>query len=261
MTILPEELVKCVEKVLATSTTIPTWDGLAQWDIEYKRTRLANIRAMHYGNLQVLNKLDYAKTMALKEIPGKYQHAEMLASLEKFTSGERSASCAAIKDIGRSMHEWNVAYVVVSSSMRLKDDLFESLGEGMLRNKSGRWYRTSKMYESFIYMARSIGLAEQRWLEAGTLYKDNILQFPTECGFENYIITGKAIVYAGINRGGAPVLLSLDCRFDLDGHIDKLPESFQVLMFKPAEVTVTKKWRKREKTDGEKFEEGLTVAL
>lgn len=32
-------------------------------------------------------------------------------------------------------------------------------------------------------------------------------------------------------------------------HIDKLPEYFQVLMFKPAEVTVTKKWRKREKTD------------
>lgn len=59
-----------------------------------------------------------------------------------------------------------------------------------------------------------------------------------------YKIHGRALVSFGVSKGGVPLLLSLDCTFDMDGHIDGLDRKtvgYDIIAFRPAEEKVTRK--------------------
>lgn len=59
-----------------------------------------------------------------------------------------------------------------------------------------------------------------------------------------YRIHGRALVSFGVSKGGVPILLSLDCTFDMDGNIDGLDRNdvgYDIIAFRPAEEKVTRK--------------------
>lgn len=262
------ELVDAVNKVLASTSRVPSWNTWTQYELESRRRKLSNDRAAQYNALQVLNSVKRAVSRTNYKVPPRIKSEHVVRELDKVDSKERHNAKAFINELNGQIRKFSVAYTVVTSSYLLADEVFYRL-EGheppMLRNAHGRWYRTESMRNVYAEMLKNStmslrdSLLETRRTASLAMYDKFINKFDPQEDFESYKITGKAIVYAGTTAGGCPVLLSLNCTFDINGVIDDLPSSYRVLMFKPRKSTVTKTWVHRKKSEA-KSEEGLTVA-
>ena len=264
------ELVDAVNKVLASTSRVPSWNTWTQYELESRRRKLSNDRAAQYNALQVLNSVKRAVSRTNYKVPSRIKSEHVVQELDKVDSKERRNAKAFINGLNGQIRKFSVAYTVVTSSYLLADEVFyrqEGNEPPILKNEKRRWYKTASMYNVYAEMLRNSkvnipeAIKDCRRAASLGLYTHNIVEFTPEPDFESYQITGKAIVYAGTTAGGWPVLLSLHCTFDLNGVIDGLPEGYRVIMFKPRTATITKKWVRPKKTDGEKFEEGLTVSV
>ena len=234
---------------------------MGQWEIEAKRHKLRRQRASQYGVLQVLNAVHRSAVKTKRTLPEDIRSEHLSQELHKLDEKERRNAWSFINDLNFHIRQLNVAYTVVASSWLLADSVIyrqEGNEPPMLKNEKRRWYKTASMYNVYAEMLRNSKanipgpIRERRRAASLGLYTHNIVEFTPEPDFESYQITGKAIVYAGTTAGGWPVLLSLHCTFDLNGAIDGLPEGYRVIMFKPRTTTITKKWVRPKKTDGDK---------
>lgn len=264
------ELVETVNQVLASTSLIPTWDRMGQWELESRRRKLRRQRASQYGVLQILNAVHRSALKAKRVLPEDIRPEHLSLELSKLDEKERRNAKAFINEMDIYIRQINVAYTVVASSLLLADSVIyrqEGHEPPMLKNEKRRWYNTASMRNVYGEMLKNSkvnipeAIKECRRAASLGLYTHNIVDFAPETDFESYKITGKAIVYAGTTAGGWPVLLSLHCTFDLNGVINGLPEGYRVIMFKPHTATITKKWVRPKQTDGEKFEEGLTIVI
>jgi hypothetical protein len=72
-----------------------------------------------------------------------------------------------------------------------------------------------------------------------------------------YRIHGRALVSFGVSKGGVPLLLSLDCNFDMDGNIDGLDRKtvgYDIIAFRPIEEKVIRKVERVARADALKME-------
>ena len=243
------ELVDAVSKVLVSKATVPTWNTYTQWELESRRRKLSDDRAAQYNVLQVLNSVKRAVNRTNYKVPPTLRSEHVVQELYKVDSKERRNAKAFINELNGKIRQLSVAYTVVTSSKLLAHNVIYCM-EGheppMLKNKHGRWYKTPNMrnaYDEMLHKADEVLQEPLReyWRSASMIsYDKNIVEYVPEPDFDSYLFTGKAIVYAGTTAGGWPVLLSLNCKFDLNGVIDGLPDSYRVIMFKPRKVTVTK---------------------
>jgi hypothetical protein len=258
------ELVDAVNKVLASTSRIPAWNTWTQWELESRRRKLSDDRAAQYNALQVLNAVRRAVKRTNYKVPPRIKSEHISKELYKLDEKERRVAKAFINELNGKIRQLSVAYTVVTSSYLLADEVFyrvEGHEPTMLRNAHGRWYRTESMRNVYAEMLKNSTmslhetLVESRRTASLVMYDKYINKFEPQEDFESYKITGKAIVYAGTTAGGCPVLLSLNCTFDINGVIDGLPAGYRVIMFKPRTATITKKWVRRKKSE-DKFEEG-----
>lgn len=263
------ELVDVVNKVLTGTSLIPTWDRMGQWELESNRHKLRRQRASQYGVLQILNAVHRSALKTKRALPEDIRPEHLSHELAKLDETERRNARAFINELDIRIRQLNVAYTVVASSWLLADSVIyrqEGKEPPMLKNEKRRWYKTTSMCKVYGEMLRNSKvnipevIKECRRAASLGLYTHNIVDFAPEPDFESYKITGKAIVYAGTTAGGWPVLLSLDCTFDLNGVIDGLPEGYRVIMFKPRTATITKKWA-RPKFSGKETIEDLYPAI
>ena len=71
-------------------------------------------------------------------------------------------------------------------------------------------------------------------------YTKNVVPYQmSDPGVENIRFYGRAIVWCGDNIDNVPLLISLKCKFDADGNIEGLPDTYKILMFHPIKVTAT----------------------
>ena len=236
------ELVDAVNKVLASTSRVPSWNTWTQYELESRRRKLSNDRAAQYNALQVLNSVKRAVSRTNYKVPSRIKSEHVVQELDKVDSKERRNAKAFINGLNGQIRKFSVAYTVVTSSYLLADEVFyrqEGNEPPILKNEKRRWYKTASMYNVYAEMLRNS--------------KVNIPEAIKDCR--------RAASLGLSTAGGWPVLLSLHCTFDLNGVIDGLPEGYRVIMFKPRTATITKKWVRPKKTDGEKFEEGLTVSV
>lgn len=85
-----------------------------------------------------------------------------------------------------------------------------------------------------------------------TAFAENVKTFTAPEGkFVNYRIHGRAVVSFGVSEGGVPMLLSLDCTFNLDGVIDGLDGTdYTIIAFRPFEEMAVKEFPRIRRSDG-----------
>lgn len=83
-------------------------------------------------------------------------------------------------------------------------------------------------------------------------FTDNVKTFTAPEGkFVDYRIHGRAVVSFGVSEGGVPMLLSLDCTFNLDGVIDGLDGvEYTIIAFRPFEEIAVKEYPRIRRSDG-----------
>lgn len=280
MVLNAKELADVVSEVKKEKSYLPIWSGMAQWTIEATRKKLSRQRASQYGVLQVLHASREAAYRVNRSLAPDLRSDHLTAEMEKLNSKEKAHAKAFIGELDAKIRQLNVAYVVVASMGRLASGLISVDGRStpeILRNRRGRWHCTEAMRSAYGEMVDTMGMPSLSVEDTVALrkqvsrlaYDRYITRFDPGDDYEKYIISGKAIVFAGNTAGGFPVLLSLDCTFDPEGRVEDLPESYRVIMFKPRTSTVVKKWKFRKKPEsqeaspgeGEAFEEGLTTAI
>ena len=238
---------------------VMSYDGMTQWIIECSRRKLMAERTVHYNALHLLNRTERTAYKVSRQFEPKAAPERLAKELTSLVEKERRESQAIIKDLDRQIDRLNAAYTVVTSSMLLYNNVIQLSSDStaivpILKNAKGRWHATEAMRSAYLAMLETtfrhsdpspLGktLGERIYTMSAELYGNNIKMFSTEVEYYSYMVTGKAIVYAGNTAGNLPVLLSLNCAFDLDGKIDGLPDSFRVLMFKPKTTTVVAPWQ------------------
>lgn len=287
MVLNAKELADVVSAVKDDKSYMPTWSGMAQWTIEATRKKLSRQRASQYGVLQVLHASREAAYRVNRRLAPDLRSDHLTTEMEKLNSTEKAHAKAFIGELDARIRQLNVAYVVVASMGRLVSGLISADGRStpeILRNRRGRWHCTKAMRTAYGEMVDTMSMdtmsmpslsaslkdtVELRKQVSRLAYDRYITRFDPGDDYEKYIISGKAIVFAGNTAGGHPVLLSLDCTFDPEGRVEDLPEGYRVIMFKPRTSTIVKKWKFRKKPEsqeaspgeGEAFEEGLTTAI
>ena len=241
-----KEICDVVSVALQSNAEMVTWKRMAQWNIEKRLGKLSESRAVLYNSLHMLNTMENSMNNAGRSFPDKLRPERLTGAINEFIGKERTAGRTLITEINQEIRKLKVAYTVVTNSYQLPSGLFvseENEIPAILRNAHGRWHYTPSMFMSYVGMLdRMKTMSEDFRSKSKELYDRNMVKFPVEDGFETYSIYGKAIVYAGHTEGNQPVLLSMNCSFNLKGHIEGLPDDFVVLMFKPRTTTVTRKW-------------------
>ena len=117
------------------------------------------------------------------------------------------------------------------------------------------WFRLREDTAVYNALAKAYGklISPENDIEASVIhersvktFRDNVPVFSREHGELEleYKLHGRALVSFGVSKGGVPLMLSLDCTFDLDGNIDGLDRNnvgYDIIAFRPAEEKVTRK--------------------
>lgn len=117
------------------------------------------------------------------------------------------------------------------------------------------WFRLKEDTVLYSVLAKAYGklISPTNDTEAAVIHERSVETFrsnvPIFCHEHNeleveYRIHGRALVSFGVSKGGVPLLLSLDCTFDMDGHIDGIDRKtvgYDIIAFRPAEEKVTRK--------------------
>ena len=152
------ELVDVVNKVLAGTSLIPTWDRMGQWELESKRYKLRRQRASQYGVLQTLNAVHRATLKTRRTLPEDIRSERLSQELYKLDEKERRLAKSFINELDIRIRQLNVAYTVVASSWLLADSVIyrqEGNEPPMLKNEKRRWYKTASMYNVYAEMLRN----------------------------------------------------------------------------------------------------------
>lgn len=130
------------------------------------------------------------------------------------------------------------------------------------------WFRLREDTAVYNALAKAYGklISPENDIEASVIhersvktFRDNVPVFSREHGELEleYKLHGRALVSFGVSKGGVPLMLSLDCTFDLDGNIDGLDRNnvgYDIIAFRPADEKVTRTVNKVKRTDVLKME-------
>ncbi len=129
----------------------------------------------------------------------------------------------------------------------------------MFSNGKKQWYAlplkqnhmksdSYKNYEEFIHAIPDDSIRDRKcpiyigdvYACALNDYEKNVVPYKiSDPGVENIQFYGRAIIWCGNNIDKVPLLISLKCKFDADGNIEGLPDTYKILMFHPFKVTAT----------------------
>jgi hypothetical protein len=117
------------------------------------------------------------------------------------------------------------------------------------------WFRLREDTVVYSVLAKTYGklISPTNDIEANVIHERSVETFRSNVPIfrrvhneleVEYKIHGRALVSFGVSKGGVPLLLSLDCTFDMDGYIDGLDRKtvgYDIIAFRPAEEKVTRK--------------------
>ena len=129
----------------------------------------------------------------------------------------------------------------------------------MFTNGKKQWYAlplkkdntvsdSYKNYEDLIYSIPKDSLRDRKCsIDIGDVhafalndYTKHVVPYQmSDPGVEHIRFYGRAIIWCGYNIDDVPLLISLKCKFDADGNIEGLPDTYKILMFHPIKVTAT----------------------
>ena len=234
----------------APNTNIFTQSEMARLIARY--SRILSRREDNIGMLNaVLDVLKSAKENCISK-----------EELIKVVREKVECSKKVIKNYTRYIREAKYRRWVIASASSLHRQMFVHRSiNGTLSYPSfstcrDAWYvlPSSPVREKYIYatLAKASAKLEAQGneIEEKTLfdrsletYNFNMAQYrEPEGDFADYKIHGQAIVSFGVTDGGVPLMLSLDCTFNLRGVIDDMPDvGYDIIAFRPIEDITTKK--------------------
>ena len=253
MVFSPNELVPVVNKELENSLSYKSYPGTASACAGGSAMRLHTLeqgRAVHYNALHLINKTFETLREINKGFPTGHTPDKLRQEIGRMLDKERSESRIRIKVINRQIKEENIRYTVLASSKMLNDEIIarsEHAKPHVLMNRRGTWHTSELIGKNYSDMVKSFPDSELYEKYTCLMYKNHMTVFtvPEEidmCSVSGCKIFGKAIIHAGNNKGKYPVLLSMKCTFDLAGHVDGLPDTYRVLMFRPEKANISMQW-------------------
>ena len=205
-------------------------------------------------NMGMLMAMDYLLAGAKDECSSK-------KALQHLVANELNTNRAFMKQYAKNMRTLKYRRWMVGSANSLISQMFahkQLNGSGpkypVFATCRDAWYRLSDDLTVYSMLA-----AASARLDAGTneaeyndlldcsvgMFHANVALFrkPESDKVVDYRIHGRAIVSFGLTDGCVPVMLSLDCTFDMDGNIDGLDRKlgYDIVAFRPFEEnTVTR---------------------
>lgn len=253
MVFSPNELVQVVNEELDKSLPYKSYPGMpsaCSGGIAMTLNSLRDGRAVHYNALHLINKTFNGLREINKGFPPGQTPDRLTKEIERMLEKERNESRILIKDLNRQIKETNIKYTVVASSIMLDGEIVarsERDKPHVLMNGRGTWYTSELIGKNYYDMVKSFPDSELYGIYTCLMYKKHMTVFTVPekidmCSVAGCKISGKAIIHAGNNKGHYPVLLSMKCTFDLAGHVDGLPDTYRVLMFRPEKVNLAMQW-------------------
>lgn len=130
------------------------------------------------------------------------------------------------------------------------------------------WFRLKEDTDAYSVLAKAYGhlISPENDVEANVIHERSVETFRSNLPIfrhvhseleVDYRIHGRALVSFGVSKGGVPLLLSLDCTFDMDGNIDGLDRKtvgYDIIAFRPIEEKLTRKVVRVVRADALKME-------
>lgn len=152
---------------------------------------------------------------------------------------------------------WMVGSVVslLGQMFMHRDDISGCLEYPVFSTCRDAWFRLREDTVLYSVLAKAYGklISPANDTEANVIHERSVETFRSNVPIFShehnereveYRIHGRALVSFGVSKGGVPLLLSLDCTFGMDGHIDGLDRKnvgYDIIAFRPVEEKVTRK--------------------